>query len=133
MNIENANHIDLHSKSSRTSLAKMVMHLLSHWALSSEDQLTLLGLNPESRSSLKRYREGQPFADHRDLLDRASHLLGIHKSLRIIFPHNQDIAYSWMSRRNRNFKNHTPTEIIREYGFQGLLMVRAYLDRERGK
>jgi hypothetical protein len=27
----------------------------------------------------------------------------------------------------------TPVEVARQYGFTGLLMVRSYLDRERGR
>ena len=34
-----------------------------------------------------------------------------------------------MSTRNRAFDNLTPVEVVREWGFAGLLMVRTYLDR----
>lgn len=60
------------------------------------------------------------------------HLLAIHKNLRLLFPHNRALAYRWMTTRNRAFDNCTPTEVISERGFTGLLMVRAYLDRARG-
>jgi hypothetical protein len=36
-----------------------------------------------------------------------------------------------MSTRNKAFDNLTPVEIVKEYGFAGLLMVRGYLDRAR--
>ena len=125
--------LDLHRRDQRQALARLVMNLLDHWKLPGEDQLVLLGLNPESRVSLKRYREGGPLSDNRDLLDRVGHLLAIHKSLRIIFPQNIDLAYRWMSTRNKNFKNMTPVEVVKHYGFTGLVMVRSYLDRERGR
>jgi hypothetical protein len=111
----------------------MIMNLFDHWKLPGEDQLVLLGLSPESRVSLKRYREGGALSDNRDLLDRVGHLLAIHKSLRIIFPQNLELAYRWMSTRNKNFKNITPVEVVKQYGFTGLVMVRSYLDRERGR
>jgi hypothetical protein len=38
-----------------------------------------------------------------------------------------------MSTRNKAFDNLTPVEVIRHYGFAGLLMVRSYLDRARGR
>lgn len=125
--------LDLHSRDQRQALARMIMNLLDHWKLSGEDQLVLLGLNPESRVSLKRYREGNALSNNRDLLDRVGHLLAIHKSLRIIFPQNLELAYRWMSTRNKNFKNMTPVEVVKQYGFTGLVMVRSYLDRERGR
>jgi len=122
-----------HERDRRQSLARMVMTLFDHWKIAPEDQLILLGLNPESRVTLKRYREGNPLSDNRDLLDRVGHLLAIHKSLRIIFPHNRELAYRWMSVRNNYFQRMTPVEVVRQYGFTGLLMVRSYLDRERGR
>jgi hypothetical protein len=124
---------DLHSREARTALAKMVMRLFDHWDIAKTDQAALLGLSQGSRSTLSRYRSGEPFADNRDLLDRAGHLLGIHKALRILFPHNRDLAYRWMTTTNRRFSDRTPLEIMRDEGFLGLVMVRRYLDFERGR
>jgi Protein of unknown function (DUF2384) len=117
----------------RSSLAKMLMTLFEHWQLSTEEQLDALGMSPTNRAALTRYRKGEPLANSRDTLERAGHLLGIHKSLRLMFPHNRDLAYAWMKRRNRAFENLSPIDVIRGYGFVGLLMVRSYLDRARGQ
>jgi hypothetical protein len=38
-----------------------------------------------------------------------------------------------MSARNDNFQRMSPVEVVSQYGFTGLLMVRSYLDRERGR
>ena len=119
-------------RESRSALAKMVMKLFAHWTLGTEDQLALLGLDPASRSTLARYRKGYPLSPSRDLLERVGHLLAIHKSLRILFPHNRELAYRWMTARNEQFDNLTPVEVVRQHGFTGLLMLRTYLDRERG-
>ena len=119
-------------KADRSEQAKMVMTLFTHWQLSTEDQLALLGLSTSNRGALTRYRKGEPLAPNRDLLERAGILLGIHKSLRLLFPHNRDLAYAWMTRPNRAFEGMSPTETIKQWGFTGLLMVRAYLDRARG-
>jgi hypothetical protein len=124
---------DLRSRKARTVLAKMVMRLFDHWNIVTPDQAALLGLSQGSRSTLSRYRGGEPFADNRDLLDRAGHLLGIHKALRIIFPQNRDLAYRWVTTANRRFGGKTPLEIMRDEGFLGLVMVRRYLDFERGR
>lgn len=114
------------------ALARMVMTLLDHWQLSTEDQAALLGLAPGNRAALARYRKGEPIGSSRDQLERVGHLLGIHKNLRLLFPQNRDLAYRWMTTRNLAFEQRTPVEVVREWGFAGLLAVRAYLDRARG-
>lgn len=116
----------------RGEIAKMIMTLFDHWELTTEDRLELLGLSPSNRSALSRYRRGEPLAQSRDLLERAGILLGIHKNLRLLFPHNRELAYAWMTTRNKALGGLAPAEAIKEYGFPGLLMVRAYLDRARG-
>lgn len=116
----------------RGALAKMVMVLLDHWNLPTEDQAALLGIAASNRAALTRYRRGEPIGTSRDQYERVGHLLGIHKNLRLLFPQNRDLAYRWMSTRNKAFDNLTPVNIVKEWGFAGLLMVRAYLERSRG-
>jgi len=116
----------------RSALAKMVMQLLDHWDLPTEDQLALLGLAPTNRSALSRYRHGDPIGVGVDQYARVGHLLGIHKNLRILFPRNKEQLYGWMKAKNKAFENRTPVEVVKEFGFTGLLMVRSYLDRARG-
>lgn len=116
----------------RGALARMVMTLFDHWKLSTEEQAALLGIAASNRAALGRYRKGEPIGTSRDQYERVGHLLGIHKNLRLLFPQNRDLAYRWMTTRNRAFDNLTPVEIIQEWGFAGLLMVRGYLDRARG-
>jgi len=129
---EPASQVDLHARASRERLARMVVSLLDHWELPLNDQAALLGLSAQSRSTIARYRRGEPLADSADLLARASHLLGIHKALRIMFPHDRDLAYRWVGTPNRRFGERTPLEIMKQ-GFEGLLAVRRYLDFERGR
>jgi hypothetical protein len=68
----------------------------------------------------------------RDKLERAGILLGIHKSLRLLFPHNRELAYGWMTQPNRAFQGLTPVALIDQQGMIGIYTVRAYLDRQRG-
>ncbi|WP_341928678.1 MbcA/ParS/Xre antitoxin family protein [Methyloversatilis discipulorum] len=117
----------------RGALARMIMTLLDHWKLGTEDQAALLGIAASNRAALARYRRGEPIGTSRDQYERVGHLLGIHKNLRLLFSQNRDLAYRWMSTRNRAFDNLTPVEVVKEWGFAGLLMVRAYLDRARGQ
>lgn len=116
----------------RGALAKMVMTLMDHWQLSTEDQAVLLGIAVSNRATLSRYRKGEAIGSSRDQYERVGHLLGIHKNLRLLFPQNRDLAYRWMTTRNRAFDNLSPVQVVKEWGFAGLLMVRTYLDRARG-
>jgi hypothetical protein len=123
--------VDPNSREGRVRLAAMVTRLLDHWNLTAAEQAEVLGLSTGSRSTLGRYRGGEPLADSRDLIDRAGHLLGIHKSLRILFSHDRDLAYRWMTEPNRRL-GARPVDLVREHGFEGLLAVRRYLDFQRG-
>ncbi len=124
---------DIRSKEGRLALAKMVVQLFDHWALTPTEQAALLGLSTESRSTLARYRKGQPLADQRDLMDRVGHLLAMHKSLRIMYPHNRELVYRWVTAANARFSGRRPLDVMMEKGFLGLVMVRRYLDFERGR
>ncbi len=124
---------DLRSRENRERLARLLVELFAHWQLSAADQAALLGLSAQSRSSVVRYRRGEPLADNADLLARAGHLLGIHKALRILFPQDRDLVYRWIGAPNRRFGGATPLEIMKRYGYEGILAVRRYLDFERGR
>jgi len=131
--IEEQGTVNPRSREGRVALAGMVIRLFELWGLSSQDQMALLGLAEGSRMTLARYRKGEPLADNRDLLDRAANLLSIHRALRILFPKNRDLAYRWPTTPNRAFEGRAPVEVIRQDGFLGLLVVKRYLDFERGQ
>jgi len=124
--------VDLGAKESRAGLARMVARLFDHWGLSTADQCALLGLAATSRMTLTRYRKGYPLENSVDLLGRVGHLLGIHKALRIMFPHNRELVYKWVTTPHAAFAGKSPVEIMRG-GYEGLLAVRRYLDFERGR
>ena len=124
--------VDLRTTESRSALAKIVTRLFDRWELTLAEQAGLLGLSTTNRASIARYRAGEPLADSRDLLDRVSCLLGIHKVLRILFPHNRELVYRWMSAPNRRL-GARPVDIVLTHGFEGLLAVRRYLEFERGR
>jgi len=117
----------------REKVAPMLMKMFELWRLSTEEQLDALGLSKDNRTALKRYREGHAISAGRDMLDRAGNLLAIHKNLRLLFPRNPELRYTWMKTRNKAFHGRTPVETIQEMGFSGLLYVRSYLDRARGE
>jgi hypothetical protein len=107
----------------------MVMQALDHWGLETDEALAMLGHAPGDVDALLHYRGGEPLPDERDALDRAGHILGIHKDLRLLFPHERDKAYRWMKSHNRAFGGCTPVEVVSRDGLPGLLLLRSYLDR----
>ncbi len=122
--------VDPKTREGRAALAKMVTKLFDLWKLNTQEQMIFLALTEGSRMSLTRYRKGDPLADNRDLLDRVANLLSIHRSLRILFPQNRELAYKWMTTPNLAFDSRSPVELIRKEGFLGLLIVKRYLDFE---
>lgn len=114
-------------------ISVMLMRLFEHWNLKSAQMLKLLGYSPTNRGLLSGYRAGKPLANDPDKLERASLLLGIHKSLRLLFPHNRQLAYNWMTQENRAFGGLSPVNVVEKHGIMGLHQVRSYLDYQRGR
>lgn len=121
------------SRDDRTHLAKLVCGLFSKWDLDTATQAELLGLSPSTRATVARYRKGEPLADQRDLLDRVGNLLGIHKSLGLLYPHNPELRYAWVRAPNRQLDDRSPLEVMLEHGLPGIMTVRAFTDWMRGQ
>jgi hypothetical protein len=125
--------IDLGSEDSRKALAKMVIKLFQLWELPTADQLDLLGLSPNSRAMLGRYARGEALPGNRDVMDRVGWLLAIHKALRLLYPYDEAVRRTWVTRRNTAFDNLTPLMVMKEQGLLGLARVARYLDYYRGR
>jgi len=125
--------VNLESNESRQALARMVIRLLQHWKISTADQLNLLGLSETSRAMLSRYSRGEALPSTRDMKDRVGWLLSIHKALRLLYPRNEEMRYSWVNRRNAAFDNLTPLAVMKEQGIIGIARVSRYLDFYRGQ
>jgi len=121
------------TRDERTGLARMIIRLFDAWQLSGADRAVLLGLSTRNRAALAGYRRGEPMGRSQDRLQRASYLLGIHKSLRLMFPHDLDLVYTWPTTPNRKLGGMSPVEFIRDNGLVGMAAIRAMLDFERGR
>ncbi len=117
-------HIDLRSKESRASLTKMVMRLFYLWQITIADQAVLLN---RSLSTIRRYRKGQCLPDDKDMLDRIGSFLSIHKSLKILYPQNEDLVYRWITAKNSEFDDQLPIEVMKK-NLNGIVKVRSYLE-----
>lgn len=123
----------LESADSRKALATLVIKLFHLWGLNTSDQLELLGLSPKSRAMLSKYDRGEALPASRDMYDRVGWLMAIHKALRLLYPRNKDIRYSWVNRRNAAFDNLAPLDVMKEQGIIGIARVARYLDFYRGQ
>lgn len=105
--------------------------LAEHWKLRIADQRKLLGDPPESTFyKWKRQRDGVP---GRDAIERISYLLGIWKSLQILFPDPAQ-ADAWLHKPNQAplFGGHSALERMLSGNVADLYVVRQYLDAQRG-
>ena len=125
-------HINLENSDARRKLAQMVTRLFELWDLPSADQLELLGLSRTSRAQISKYRKGGALPSSRDMLDRIGWLLSIHKSLRLLYPRNENIRYTWVKRRNKILDDQRPLDIMKYQGLIGIARVARYLDYIRG-
>ena len=99
------------------------------WKLRVAEQRRLLGEPPESTFyKWKRNRDG---ALGRDTLERISYLLGIWKSLQILFPAQAD---AWLAKPNQAplFGGQSALQRMLSGNVADLYVVRQYLDAQRG-
>ncbi len=124
--------IDLSTPVERGKMARLVTRLFELWQLPTAEQLNLLGLSETSRALLTKYRKGEPLPLSRDVQDRVGWLLSIHKALRLLYPQNEALRYSWVSRRNQALDNLRPLDLMLDQGIIGIAKVSRYLDLQRG-
>ncbi len=99
------------------------------WELKNDEARALLGsVSSGKYFDLKKSHKG---ALTQDEVTRVSLLIGIFKSLNILF--NQKLANQWVTRPNSNplFNNAPPLLLIRS-GMPGMMSVRRLLDGRRG-
>ncbi|PAU52326.1 hypothetical protein BZL41_25720 [Pseudomonas sp. PIC25] len=125
---------DFASEDSRRDLARVIGALFERWELDTDLQMQLLGMSPKSRKQLPRYRAGEAaLPANRDTLDRIGYLLGIHKGLRLLFPEDEELRFSWVRRRNRALEGETPLEVMARDGLIGIARVARLIDFQRGR
>ena len=124
--------VNIENSDARRKLARLVTRLFELWDLPTVDQLELLGLSRTSRAQISKYRKGGAVPSSRDMLDRIGWLLSIHKSLRLLYPRNENIRYTWVKRRNQILDDQRPLDIMKYQGLIGIARVARYLDFIRG-
>lgn len=122
-------------ESIRAALGRAFWKICELYEITQEDQAALLGVN-YNRGRLKALRDQDSLPPSPDTLLRISHLVAIHKNLRILFSRNRDAAYRWMKTPRTHFGNMSALDYIVRGGSSMLTLprlagVRRFLDRGR--
>ncbi|MCB1649762.1 MAG: DUF2384 domain-containing protein [Pseudomonadales bacterium] len=115
-----------------SSLLPAIFNIFSQWRLTGAQQMTLLGLSNEK--TLYNWKSQPEKAKlTRDLLERASYILGIYKSLEILLS-DRALADQWLATPNDNplFNGTAPLDRILAGQVVDLAVVRDFLDAQRG-
>lgn len=111
------------------AMQRAILRLFQHWGLKDDQAATLLG--DLSTKTISRWRRGELGRVSRDLADRMSNLLGVHKALRIVFADPQR-GYDWIRRENIAFGGASALDVMLQGGLMDIIRVRRYLDSIRG-
>jgi hypothetical protein len=105
--------------------------LADHWNLRMAEQRKLLGDPPES--TFYKWKRQQDGAPGRDTIERISYLLGVWKSLQILFPDPAQ-ADAWLHKPNSAplVGGHSALDRMLSGNVADLFVVRQYLDAQRG-
>jgi uncharacterized protein (DUF2384 family) len=112
---------------------KALFNVVHHWKIRDEDARELLGgISNGAYYQLKKNPRTPGKSLDQDKLVRISYLIGIFKSLNILY--SQRLADQWMQRPNSNpiFAGRTPLDYILRGGTPAMDMLRRLLDARRG-
>lgn len=107
------------------------LRIADAWGLSVEEQLTLLG--QPARSTYYKWKKEGAATLPSDALERISYVLGIYKTLQILFP-EPDRADAWLRRPNAAplFGGRPALDRLLAGHVADLYVVRQYLDAQLG-
>ncbi len=105
-------------------------NIMRHWKVADKDARRLL--DDVSNGSFYSWKRESPAQLRQDQLLRISYLIGIFKSLNILF--SEQLADRWVHLPNANeiFHHRTPLAYMLEHGVPAMDTVRRLLDARRG-
>lgn len=127
-----AEHLLQRGANVTSSLLPTLFNIFNQWRLTGAQQMTLLGLSNEK--TLYNWKNRPEKAKlTRDVLERASYILGIYKSLQILLA-DHAMADQWLSTPNDNplFNGSKPLDRLLAGHVVDLAVVRNFLDVQRG-
>ncbi len=112
------------------AMLRAFFNLAKRWDLSDLEGRVLLG-SPAARTYARwKARQVQPSRISRDTRERLSILMGIHKSLRYLFP-DPSRGYVWIRKPNQAFGGLPALNRLLAGSITDLTAVRDYIDAER--
>jgi len=118
-----------YTKAEHEAMQRAVINLFAKWGVKDADAAIIFG--GISKKTVQRWREGDYGRVNRDMADRMSNLLGVHKALRIVFSDSQR-GYDWINTENKAFGGKSALDVLRRGGMEDLIRIRRYLDSVRG-
>ena len=118
---------------SQKVLGEVFWKMTSLYKLNREEQAALLGIK-YNRQRLLQLEKEQIIPLDPDKFLRVGHLLGIHRSLQILFPYQKDVVYAWMKIPQWFFHDKSAVQFIMEdpvNSLARLFTVRRILDQMR--
>jgi uncharacterized protein (DUF2384 family) len=103
--------------------------IMDAWSVGDAEARVLLG--SPSRSTFYNYKRAEGGSLAADTLERISYVLGIYKSLQLLFP-NPEQADGWMKKPNEAFGGRSALDHTLGGKVVDLAGVRTYLDAVRG-
>ncbi len=111
------------------AMQRTVINIFARWGVNDHDAAILLG--GISAKTFRRWKDGDYGRVGRDLADRMSNILGIHKALRVIY-RDTERGYQWIAAPNEAFGGRSALDIMLDGGMADIRRVRLYLDSVRG-
>ena len=112
----------------RKDLIVSVFQVLNSWKIDLELQAILVGLPAGTKSrELTKIKNGKPFPDEDEFMQRAFEILSISKGLKLAFPGNTTLGNLWVTTASYNFNDCAPVEIMLA-SFEGLQEVNQHLN-----
>lgn len=114
-------------------LGKAFWNIVEHYKIGRDDQAVLLGIK-NNRQRLIDLEKKKLIPVDPDKYFRVAQLIGIHKSLRLLYPHNRNVVYDWMSTPREMFNGLSALDFIRKdpvNSLARLFTVRRRLDQIR--
>lgn len=109
---------------SLAALGKAFWRMAELYELNRQEQALLLGIKYNRQRLMKLENEAK-IPDDPDKYYRVGHLLGIHKNLRILFPHNRELVYEWLHRKREQFGDRSALDFIKENPVESLVRIAA--------
>lgn len=117
---------DPHARELRAAESNAILRVFELWQVTPEEQAGLLGTDIRT---LNGYLDGKPLADDEELLGRVSHLLAVHKVLRLRYGDRPEFIPEWLRLPNPRMEGKRPIELMLD-GPDGLEDFRGHLDIE---